>query len=132
MRNRRHSFEELLKIELEGWCYGLANYPGQVHINLINRIAEELQPTFRKAISEGIRFDLVKLAAKFAKAAKYQVDEKEILVAFVLQLPPEDDLLEEELEVLESILGRVKTVFPEIDEIINLGRKLSSALEEDF
>lgn len=122
-------YKEILKIELEGWCYGIANYPGEMHSNLIHRIIEELRPTFYRAMNEKVEIDFLKLASKLAQASKYCVDEKELVVSMLGHLPNPSNLDDESAEYVRSAIDKVKKTFPDIEEILRLKWELD---EEDF
>ncbi|MCS6893544.1 MAG: hypothetical protein NZO16_03130 [Deltaproteobacteria bacterium] len=113
-------YSEILKIELEGWCYGIANYPGEINASLIHRIIEELRPTLLKAMEFGIPVNFVKLASKLAKAAKYLVDEREITLSLLMNLPNPEYVDEFERNYITRAIDEAAKVFPDIWELLEL------------
>ena len=89
------SYNEIFEIEMDGWCYGLEKYPGEIFPGLIHGVLRELQPTFITAIQHHYKFDILEISAKFSKAAKYLVHEKEICFSILAQFPPPGTLSED-------------------------------------
>lgn len=126
-------YREILKIELEGWCYGIANYPGEMHSSLVHRIIEELRPTFYRALNERVEIDFLKLASKIAQASKYCVDERELVISMLSHLPNPDTLDEESAEYVQNAIDRVKKTFPDVEDILQLKWQLDEEdLDQDF
>ena len=105
----KNRYDELFAIEMEGWCYGLTNYPGEIFPELVHGVVRELKPSFLKAIQMEVIFDVVKIAQQFSKAAKYLVPEKEIVFSMLAQFPPPQTLkTEDEMYVMAQILDKVE------------------------
>ena len=105
------SFEEIFKVEIDGWCYGVANYPGEVFPGLIHRVVKELAPSFRSAIEHGVVFDILELSLKFSRAAKYLLDEREICFSILAQLPNPSQIGEEAQFVLAQIVDQAEQTY---------------------
>lgn len=101
-------YDEVFKIEMEGWCYGLSNYPGEIFPGLIHRVIKELGPSFQEAIEHHLVFNVIETAQKFSKAAKYLINEKEIAFSILSQLPNPVGLGEDEQFVLAQIIDQVE------------------------
>lgn len=63
---------------MEGWAYGLANYPREIFPELVFRVVRELETSFTASIEQGHAFNIIELSQLFSKSAKYLVHEKDI------------------------------------------------------
>jgi hypothetical protein len=93
---------------MEGWAYGIANYPGEIFPELVFRVLRELEPSFTAAIEHHHIFDLVALAEMFSKAAKYLVHEKDIAFCILSMFPPPSRFDEDGQFVMAQIIDRVE------------------------
>jgi len=91
-------YDEVFKIEMDGWSFGISNYPGEVSPSIVHRIVRELASSFQAAIEHNV---------KFSESAKSLVHPEEIALAMVAQLPNPAILTEEQRCVLGQILDRV-------------------------
>ena len=105
-------YSEIFAIEIEGWCYGIEHYPGEVHPALVHRIIKELGESFRMAISHGVEFNVIELAGKISKAAKYLLPERDVALSVLSQLPCPTGLNEQETQTLHAIVLNVDSVYP--------------------
>lgn len=105
------SFEEVFKIELDGWCYGLANYPGEVFPGLVHRVVKELSRSFKAALEHHIAFDILDISMKLSKAAKYLIDEREICFSILAQIPPPSEFDEEAQFALGRVIEQVEQAY---------------------
>ncbi len=101
-------YGEVFTIEIEGWCYGVRNYPGELFPGLIHAVIRELAPTFRKAIEHHVAFDIVAIAKKFEKVARGVVKNKEIAFSILSRLPNPLELDEDAQYVLAQVVDRVE------------------------
>ncbi len=94
MSGVRNRYDEVFQIEMEGWAYGLANYPGEIFPELVFRVIRELESSFVTAMQHGHAFNIIELSELFSKAAKYLVHEKDICfcILSILPLPTSLDL----------------------------------------
>jgi|688.fasta_scaffold1031546_2 hypothetical protein len=104
-------YDEVFAIEIDGWCFGLTNYPGEVSPQVVHRIVRELQTSFQAAIEHNVVFDILGISQKISQAARFLVHEKEIALAIVAQLPNPAILLEEQQCVLGMIIDRVEATY---------------------
>ena len=116
-------YDEIFNIEMDGWCYGIQNYPGEIFAGLLHAVVKEISPAFKLAIQHNYVFNALELSAKLSKAAKYLVHEKEIAFSIVAQLPSPLDLSEDEQFVMAQIIDQVEQAYGGVIE--RLERKWS-------
>jgi len=107
----KDGYDEIFKIEMDGWCYGIQNYPGEIFPGLIHAVVRELGAGFKLAIEHNYAFNVLELSAKLSKAAKYLVHEKEIAFSVMAQLPIPTELSEEGQFVLAQIIDPVEQAY---------------------
>ena len=107
----KDGYDEIFKIEMDGWCYGIQNYPGEIFAGLIHAVIKELAPGFRLAIEHNYVFNVLELSAKISKAAKYLVHEKEIAFSIMAQLPIPAELAEDQQFILAQIIDPVEQAY---------------------
>ena len=123
-------YDEAFTIEIEAWCHGLANYPGEIYPALVHAVVKELRPSFRAAIENHVFFDVIYVADKICKASKYLVHDKEIVFSILARLPAPADLRsEEELYTLAAILESVEGTY---EGAIERMEKRWAALDRDW
>jgi hypothetical protein len=105
-------YDEVFDIEIDGWVFGLTNYPGEVSPPVLHRIIRELASSFHMAVEHNVVFNVLEVAAKFSDATKNLVHEQEIAMAVVAQLPNPALLLEEQQCVLGLIIDQVEQAYP--------------------
>jgi hypothetical protein len=101
-------YDEIFAIELDGWCYGIQNYPGEVFPGLVHAVVRELRPGFKKAIEHNVPFDVLKVSKSISRAAKYLVHEKEIAFSVLAQLPSPLELDEDGQYIMAMIIDQVE------------------------
>ena len=111
MNEVKNRYDEVFKIEIEGWCFGIENYPGEITASILHRIIRELAISFEAAIQHNVVFDLLEISSQFSKAAKYLVHEREIAFSILGQLPNPSLLDEERQYVLGAILSPVEDAY---------------------
>lgn len=104
-------FDEVFQVELDGWCHGITYYPGEIHSGIVHRIIQELAPSFKSAIEHGYVFDILDLALKFSRAAKYLVDEREICFSILAHLPSPMVLGEDSQFTLAQIVDQAEQAY---------------------
>ena len=102
------AYKEIFEIEMDGWCYGLEQYPGEIFPGLVHGVVRELKESFTAAIEYGYPFDILELSAKISKAAKYLVHEKEIAFSILAQFPRPGLLTEEGQYTMAQIIDQVE------------------------
>jgi len=111
MNTIRNRYDEIFQIEIDGWCYGLENYPGEVTPAIIHRIIRELAMSFEAAIAHNVVFDLLAIANKFSQAAKYLIHEREVAFSILGQLPNPSTLPENQQYILGEIIDQVERTY---------------------
>ena len=101
-------FNEVFDIEMDGWCYGIEKYPGEIFPGLVHAVIRELTPSFKAAFEHRYTFDVIGLSRKISKAAKYLVHEKEITFSILAQFPHPATLSEEGQFAMGNIIDRVE------------------------
>ncbi len=105
-------YQEVFDIELEGWCHGIAKYPGEISSVLVFSVVKELAPSFVSALVAGVVFDVMELATKLSRAAKYLVDEQDITFRILAQFPHPGTLSEGAQYTMAQVLERVEGSYP--------------------
>lgn len=109
----RNRYDEVFKLEIDSWCYGIENYPGEIFPELVHAVVREMKPSLKRAIQFEVAFEVVKIADSIAQAAKYLVPEKELVFSLLAQLPnPKELSTEDELYILAHILDQVEQAYP--------------------
>ena len=101
-------YNEIFDIEMDGWCYGIEKYPGEIFAGLVHAIVRELRPSFKAAMEHLYAFDVIALSRKLSKAAKYLVHEKEIAFSILAQFPHPSAIPEESQFVMAQIIDQVE------------------------
>ena len=105
-------YDEVFQIEMDGWCFGISNYPGEISAQIVHRIVRELASSFQAAVEHNVVFDILDLSSKFAGAARCMVHEEEIAFAIMAQLPNPATLMEDQQCVLGMIIDKVDQRYP--------------------
>jgi hypothetical protein len=105
-------YDEVFDIEIDGWVFGLTNYPGEISPQIIHRIIRELATSFHLAIDHNVVFNPLHIAARFSEAARFLIHEQEIVMAIVAQLPNPATLADEQQCVLGMIIDQVEQAYP--------------------
>lgn len=111
MNEPKDRYDEVFQVEVEGWCYGITNYPGEVFPGLVHRIIKELAPSFRAAVEHHVVFDLLDISLKFSRAAKYLVDEREICFSILGQMPHPSSLDPDAQYVMAQIIDQAEQAY---------------------
>jgi hypothetical protein len=101
-------FDEIFSIDIDGWCYGVQNYPGELFPGLVHAVIRELAPTFRGALEHNFVFDILDVSKRISRAAKFLVHEKEICFAILAHLPNPTTLEEEAQYTLAHVIDQVE------------------------
>lgn len=104
-------YNEIFEVELEGWCFGLQHFTGQIHKAVVYRVIKELQVAFNEAVTHQYIFDIIDVSSRISRAAKYAVEEQDIAFC-ILSLLPEPAVLDEvQQTVLFQIVDKVDQVY---------------------
>ncbi len=107
------SLDELFWETVDGWAYGIKNYPGEIYPELVYQVVKELGDDIRLAIRCELIVDLIKIGEKFNAAAKYLVPEKELAFNLLAQLPSPSQLkTENQLFSLAQAIDSVEKKIP--------------------
>lgn len=101
-------YSDIFQAEIECWCFGISNFPGQLYPKLVQRVIREISPTFRAAIDNGYIFDVFETAKKIYSACAGVISEKQIVYAILANLPLAFELEEESLFILGQIIDQVE------------------------
>lgn len=104
-------FDEIFSIEIDGWCYGIQNYPGEIFPGLVHAVVRELMPSFRAAIDHNVVFDILALSKKMCRATNFRVKEKEIAFGVLAHLPNPSELDENGQYILAQIIDQVEQAY---------------------
>jgi hypothetical protein len=104
----KNRYDEVFAVEIDGWCYGISNFPGDISAPLVYRIVKELGTAFREAIEHHYAFDILELANKISYATKYRVDEKEVVFCILAQFPEPAEFDEGGQYVLAQMVDQVE------------------------
>jgi len=121
-------FGEIFDIEMEGWCYGIEKYPGEIFPGLVHAIIRELADSFKMAIEHQYAFDVLTLSSKMSKAAKYLVHEKEIAFSILAYLPHPSLLTDAGQLTLAQVIDPVEEAYG--GAIERLQRKWNAELQK--
>jgi hypothetical protein len=102
------AYSEIFALEIDSWCFGLSRYGGELTAALVHRVVEELAPVFRSAIDHCFVFDLLGTAKKINQAASNAVDQIEITLNILSQLPCPYALDEERQFVYAQIIDQAE------------------------
>jgi len=105
-------YDEVFEIEIDGWIFGLSNYPGEISPQIIHRIIRELATSFHLAIDHNVVFNPLMIASKFAEASRFLIHEQEIAMAILAQLPNPATLGEDQQCILGLIIDQVEQAYP--------------------
>jgi hypothetical protein len=105
-------YDEVFDIEIDGWVFGLTNYPGEISPQIIHRIIRELATSFHLAIDHNVVFNPLHISARFSEAARFLIHEQEIVMAILAQLPNPTTLADEQQCVLGMIIDQVEQAYP--------------------
>ncbi len=109
-------YDEVFEIEINGWCFAITNFPGEISPELMHYIIRELAIGFHAAIEHNVVFSVADIASKLQQAARYLVHEKELAYSIVAQLPNPNVLDDEPRSVLDMILDKAESGYPGITD----------------
>lgn len=117
-------YASVFPVEVECWCFGISNFPGQLYPKLIHRVIKEMSPTFRAAIDNSYVFDVFDTAKKVYLASAGIIPEKQIVFSILANLPMAFELEEESQFILAQIIDQVEKVYGGvIDQMEELWRR---------
>lgn len=109
-------YAEVFPVEIDCWCYGISNFPGELYPKLIYRVVKEMAPTFRASIDNGYVFDIFETAKKLFTSSRGVIPEVHVVYAILANLPMPFELEEESQFVLAQIIDQAEQVYGGIVE----------------
>lgn len=104
-------YDEVFQVEMEGWAYGISNYPGEIFPELVFRVMRELESSFLAAIEHYHAFNIIEVATMFSRAAKYLVHEKDITFCILSLFPPPSKFDEDGQFTMAQIIDQVEQAY---------------------
>ena len=117
------NYDEVFELEMEGWCYGITNYPGEVSSKLVHHIIKSIADIFKLALEHHVIFDIIDLSTRISRAAKYLVDEREIAFSILANFPNPLYLTETAQYAMGKIIEQVEKAYG--GALVRLERKWS-------
>ena len=107
--DERLQHEKHFQSEMERWCFGISDYPGEIYSEIVfGIIGDALAQAIDHAIRHSVIFDVLDDSSKISKAAKYLVDERDIAFEILNSLPHPDSLNESESFIVAQIVDQVE------------------------
>ena len=106
--------ENVFKLEIESWCYGLFRFPGELSAKLIHALIREMSGSFLYAVKNHFAFSLVWVAKQLHKASEGIVNEKELALHIIACMPNPASLNSDEFAVFEQVITEAKKVYPDV------------------
>ena len=107
------SLQEIFWIVIDGWAYGIKQYPGEIYPELVYGVVKEIGNDIKLAIKYNVVVDVLLIAEKFNASAKYLVPEKELAFNILAQFPSPAELkTEDQLYTLAQSIDGVEKMFP--------------------
>lgn len=104
-------YASVFPVEVECWCYGMTNFPGQLYPKLVHRVVREMSPIFKAAIDSCYIFDLLDTAKKLSDSSGQVVTEKQAVYAILANLPMPHELDEDALNTLGQIIDQAEKFY---------------------
>jgi len=114
-------YDEVFEVEIDGWCYGLTHFPGEIHSALVHRVVKELAPAFKEAVEHNYVFNVLDLSTRLSRASKYLVGEREIAFAIIYQLPNPLQFNEDGQFVIAQLVDQVEQAYG--DALMKMNKK---------
>lgn len=127
----KDKYDEVFQIEMEGWAYGISNYPGEIFPELVFRVIRELEQSFISAVKHHYVFDIIGISSMFSRAAKYLVHEKDICFCILSLIPPPPQFDEDGQFVMAQIIDKVEQAHGGALERLEKKWKWQDGLEKD-
>jgi hypothetical protein len=127
---RKLTFAEIFELEINAWCYGLANFPGEMSIALVYSVLRELIPLFHAAVRHETVANLPLFGRMLTRVSDYKISPVEACFStMVLYMNPFDD----EGRWINTILAtvtEVERVYPDAGLLTRLARKWRWEIEK--
>jgi hypothetical protein len=109
-----HPFEKAFRLEVDSWCYGLANLQETILPGVVHRVIKELSPILKKSLEEGYALSISEAAQALEVACGKVVPEKEIAFALIAQLPDPKVLNATGKEVFALIIAQAERKYGKV------------------
>jgi hypothetical protein len=113
-------YQEIFNIEINGWCHGLSQYPGEISQTLVFSAVQALGASFRRAILEKSTIDIPDIANRLSKASKYLVSEQDIVLRILANFPHPSSVDAESQQIMGQIIDQVDRKFKGIKSLLEL------------
>lgn len=102
--------QDIFDLEIQAWCYGLKNYPGEIYTDLVAAVLDEVAPCFKEALKSKLQISVIDIADKFVEASHYIVDHYTITKLICQKFPNPNDLADDmdELYLIANILDEIE------------------------
>lgn len=102
--------QDIFDLEIQAWCYGLKNFPGEIYTDLVAAVLDEVAPCFREALKSNLKINVVDIAEQFVEASHYIVDHYTITKLICQKFPNPNELSEDmdELYAIANILDEIE------------------------
>jgi hypothetical protein len=107
----KNRYDEIFEVEIDGWCYGLSHFQGEIHPAVVFRVVGELSVSFKAAVENNVIFDVIDVATRLSKAAKYLVHEKEITFSILAHLPSPSSLDDDGKFILGQLVDQIEQAY---------------------
>lgn len=95
----------------------LADYPGEISTDLAHYAARHCAKLFEQAFRRDISPDIVEVASRLSKSAKYLVHEKDITLYIFMNLPERSDLPEAARPAFDRMSKKMESTWDNIDDV---------------
>ena len=112
MEQTSGDYQRIFQIEIDGFCHGIRNYPGEIYDELVHIIIEDLADSVLLAIKDGYSFNLLTVAEKICEATKFRISAEGTVAKLLSILPHPGKLSEDEQFVLAQIIDGVDRIIP--------------------
>lgn len=109
-------YERVFDVEVKSWCYALTKFNGELSIELVHRVVQEMKPVFQSAIGHNLSFDIIATASRIAKASGMVVSEKEAVMSILIHLPKPYELDCEAKSVLDNVVTQAEKAYGQVLE----------------
>src|SRR5262249_41765309 len=97
--------------ELDCFLYGVEHYPGELSRSIIQSVVREMLITWQDAVASCCVLDVIGVARRFARAAKYEVSEEDVAFLILYLLPHPAQLTEPQQGTLATFIDQVETAY---------------------
>ena len=111
---QREDVENVFRLDIDSWCYGLSRFSGNLTPKLIHALIREMSGSFLYAVENLYAFSVVRVAQRLHEVSENIVNEKELAFHIIACLPNPSILSPERFAVFEEIIEQVNRVYPDV------------------